>query len=262
MHGPILLGANAGNQDLHGLVGDDGRWAYIAWGTLLPVTQAPHIVGERDEILAKLENLQPVAGKPLHFTCPGLFQFAEEEVVLEPFYGIHDARYIIYWPSMTQEEYAAEKEERERIEKERMLLDQRTVDQVKPGEQQPETDHLMQTEKSGSNYFREESFREASDGGFFSYDLLTGNEADLLLRVRYWGDEKGKREFDILIDNQLLLTENLVGKWNKKEFVEIKYPIPPSMLKGKKSIRIRFQAKTGKDNRAGAVYHIRLMKHL
>lgn len=90
----------------------------------------------------------------------------------------------IYWPSMTQEEYAAEKEERERIEKERMLLDQRTVDQVKPGEQQPETDYLMQTEKSGSNYFREESFREASDGGFFSYDLLTGNEADLLLRVR------------------------------------------------------------------------------
>lgn len=262
MRGPILLGANAGDRDLHGLVGDDGRWAHIAWGTLLPVTQAPHIVGERDEILAKLENLQPVAGKPLHFTCPGLFQFAEEEVVLEPFYGIHDARYIIYWPSMTQEEYTAEKEERERIEKEHMLLDQRTVDQVKPGEQQPETDHLMQTEKSGSNYFREESFREASDGGFFSYDLLTGNEADLLLRVRYWGDEEGKREFDILIDNQLLLTENLVGKWNKKEFVEIEYPIPPSMLKGKKSIRIRFQAKTGKDNRAGAVYYVRLMKHL
>lgn len=65
-----------------------------------------------------------------------------------------------------------------------------------------------------------------------------------------------------MIDNQLLLTENLVGKWNKKEFVEIEYPIPPSMLKGKKSIRIRFQAKTGKDNRAGAVYHVRLMKHL
>lgn len=260
MHGPILLGASAGNQDLRGLVGDDGRWAHIAWGELLPVTQAPHIVGERSEILAKLENLQPIEGKPLHFTCPGLFQFTEEDVILEPFYGIHDARYIIYWPSMTQEEYMAEKEERERTEKERMILDQRTVDQVKPGEQQPETDHLMQTEKSGSNYFREESFREASDGGFFSYDLLTGGETDLLARVRYWGDEEGKREFDILIDNQLLLTENLVGKWNKKEFVEVEYPIPASMLKGKKNIRIRFQSKKGKDNRAGAVYHIRLMK--
>lgn len=118
----------------------------------------------------------------------------------------------------------------------------------------------MQTEKSGSNYFREESFREALDGGFFSYDLLTGNEADLLLRMRYWGDEEGRREFDILIDNQLLLAENLAGKWNKKEFVEIEYPIPSSMLKGKKNIRIRFQAKQGKDNRAGAVYYVRLVK--
>jgi hypothetical protein len=258
--GPVLLGARAGEQDLHGLVGDDGRWAHIAWGALLPVIQAPHIVGERSEILKKLENIQPVEGKPLHFTCPGLFQFAEEEIVLEPFYGIHDNRYIIYWPSMTQEKYLAVKEDRERAEKERIILDQRTVDQVKPGEQQPETDHLMQAEKSGNNYYREESFRDAFDGGYFSYDLLTVNETNLLLRVRYWGDESGKREFDILVDNKLLLTENIVGKWNKKEFVEIEYPIPVILVKGKKNIRVRFQSKKGKDNRAGAVYHIRLMK--
>lgn len=260
MHGPILLGARAGNEDLRGLVGDDGRWAHIAWGALLPVSKAPHIVGERDEILKKVENLQPIEGKPLHFTCPDLFQFTEDKVILEPFFGIHDNRYIVYWPSMTQEKYAEVKEEREHIEQERMTLDQRTIDQVNPGEQQPETDHLMQTEKSGNNYFREESFREASDGGFFSYDLLTNGETNLLLRVRYWGDERGKREFDILIDNKLLLTENIEGKWNKKEFMEIEYPIPASMLKGKKNIRVCFQSKKGKDNRAGAVYHLRLMK--
>ncbi len=262
MYGPILLGSRAGDQDLRGLVGDDGRWAHIAWGSLLPITRAPHIVGERNEILKKLENLQPVENKPLHFTCPDLFQFEESEVVLEPFFGIHDNRYIIYWPSMTQEQYMEVKERRERIEKERMILDQRTVDQLNPGEQQPETDHLIQTKNSGSNYFRDEGFREASDGGFFSYDLLTGGETDLLLRVRYWGDEGGKREFDILIDNKLLQTENIVGKWNKKEFVEVEYPIPASLLKGKKSIRVRFQSKKGKDNRAGAVYHIRLMKSM
>ena len=258
LHGPLLLGARSGTQDLHGLIGNDGRWAHIAWGALLPVTKVPHIVGERDEIVKKLENIQPVEGKPMHFTCPGLFQFTNEEVVLEPFSGIHDSRYIIYWPSMTQEKYVAVKEERERIEKERMILDQRTVDQVNPGEQQPETDHLMQTEKSGSNYYREESFRDAANGGYFSYDLLTGGETNLLLRVRYWGNEGGKREFDILIDNKLLLTENIVGKWNKKEFVEIEYPIPAAMVQGKESIRICFRSKA--DNTAGGVYHIRLLK--
>ena len=258
--GPILLGAKAGDHDLHGLICDDGRWAHIASGSLLPITQAPHIVGERNEIIEKLENMQTIDGKPLHFTCPGLFQFAEEEIVLEPFYGIHDNRYIIYWPSMTQERYSAVKEERELAEKERMRLDLRTVDQVKPGEQQPETDHLMQAERSRTNYFRDESFRDAVDSGYFSYDLLTGGETNLLLRVRYWGNEEGKRACDIFIDNTLLLTENIVGKWNKNEFVEVEYPIPASMLKGKKNIRVRFQADKGRDNRTGAVYHVRLMK--
>ncbi len=82
----------------------------------------------------------------------------------------------------------------------------------------------------------------------------------MLLRVRYWGNEEGKRACDIFIDNTLLLTENIVGKWNKNEFVEVEYPIPASMLKGKKNIRVRFQADKGRDNRTGAVYHVRLMK--
>lgn len=264
--GPILLGARAGKDDLSGLISDDDQWthnifsSYIAWGSLLPITQAPHIVGERSEILKKLENIQPIKGQPLHFTCPDLFQFTKDEIVLEPFYGIHDSRYIIYWPSMTQEKYVAMKEVRELEEKEQMILDERTVDQVKPGEQQPEKDHLMQMAKSESGYYREESFRDASDGGYFSYDLLSGGDTELLLRIRYWGNEGGNREFNILIDNKLLLTENLVGKWNKDEFVDIEYPIPAVMVKGKKSIRVCFQSKKGKGNRAGGVYHIRLMK--
>lgn len=36
--GPILLGAKAGDHDLHGLICDDGRWAHIASGSLLPIT--------------------------------------------------------------------------------------------------------------------------------------------------------------------------------------------------------------------------------
>ena len=37
--------------------------------------------------------------------------------------------------------------------------------------------------------------------------------------VRYWGNESGSRTFDILIDGKVLVTENIVGKWNKNEFV-------------------------------------------
>jgi DUF1680 family protein len=259
LHGPILLGARSGNEDLHGIVAGEGRWGHIARGPLRPITEAPLIVDDRSDILEKLENLQPVKGNPLHFICPELFrQSNNKAMVLEPFFGIHDSRYIIYWPTMTDKEFETMKREREQAEERRMKLDQRTVDKVKPGEQQPEADHLMEESGSGSDYYREESFRHAGDGGYFSYNLLTGGEEDLRLMVRYWGNENGYREFDIFIDNRLLTTENLVGKWNRNEFIDVEYPIPAAMVKGKDSIRVRFQSK--ENSMAGGVYFVRLLK--
>ncbi len=62
MHGPILLGAKTGNEELKGLVADDGRWSHIAGGQRLPVDQAPIIIeNSREEIAGKLI---PVPGKP------------------------------------------------------------------------------------------------------------------------------------------------------------------------------------------------------
>ena len=37
MHGPILLGAKTGTEDLKGLVADDSRWGHIASGKKLPI---------------------------------------------------------------------------------------------------------------------------------------------------------------------------------------------------------------------------------
>ena len=67
MHGPILLGAKTGTEDLKGLVADDGRWAHIASGKKLPVDKAPIII--EDNIISLTTKLKPVAGKPLTFTA-------------------------------------------------------------------------------------------------------------------------------------------------------------------------------------------------
>jgi hypothetical protein len=53
-----------------------------------------------------------------------------------------------------------------------------------------------------------EFFREARDGGFFSYDLATKSETNVSLFVRYWGAEWGSRKFDIYIDDEKLITED------------------------------------------------------
>jgi Uncharacterized protein conserved in bacteria len=260
LRGPIVLGARMGTHDLQGLVADDHRWAHIAHGSLVSLFETPTIIGTKNEIQSRLENMQPVAGKPFNFTVPGLFHEAKyKDLVLEPFSGIHDSRYSIYWMSFTEQEYKEHLETLAKIEREKILLDERSIDVVTPGEQQPEIDHQMKSNNSGTGFAHEEGYRDArGEDGFFSYNLLTKGNSDLSLMVRYWGNEGRGRAFDILIDDQLLVSENLSGKWNKEEFVNVEYKIPSEMLNGKKSVTVTFKSKDR--NVAGGVFKVRLVR--
>jgi hypothetical protein len=144
------------------------------------------------------------------------------------------------------------------LEKAALALEKRTVDFVAPGEQQPEADHQMQSSRSRSGSFQDKFYRDASDGGWFSYNLVTNGESRLSLMVRYWGAEWGNRQFDIYIDDEKLLTEDNTGRWNQSAFFDITYAIPELMLKGKKMVRVKFQSLSG--NTAGAVYYLRLVR--
>ena len=99
MHGPILLGAKTGTEDLKGLIADDSRWGHIPSGEKLPVYKAPVIIA--DDISNIADELVPIKDKPLTFTVPGLKMINPVKVVLEPFYRIHDARYMMYWMTLT-----------------------------------------------------------------------------------------------------------------------------------------------------------------
>lgn len=258
LRGPIVLGARMGTEHLDGLVADDSRWGHIASGPLVPVYDTPFLIGERKEILAKLDQMKPIAGKPLHYAVSGLFRSEKyKDLVLEPFYGIHDSRYSIYWLSMNEAEYGRYLQERKAEEEARIALDRRTVDAIAPGEQQPEADHLMKSENSTKGNFEGRAWRDAKDGGYFSYVLSTEGKSGLVLRVTYWGNETADREFDILIDGKLLATENLVGKWKKQAFVDVEYALPDGMLQDKKEVTLTFRPKSGKI--AGGVFYIRLI---
>jgi len=256
MHGPILLGAKTGTEDLKGLVADDGRWAHIAGGERLPVDKAPIIIeNSLDDIAGKLI---PFKDKPLTFTA-SLNLVNKVNIELEPFFGIHDSRYMIYWMWLTESKYKNYLDSLAVVEKERMELQKRTIDFVAPGEQQPEADHQMEKLKSNTGNFQDEFWRDARNEGYFSYNMATNSENGLSLIVRYWGAEWGNRKFDIFIDNEKLVTEDNTGRWNQSKFLEVKYEIPDSMVKDKKQIRVKIQALPG--NTAGAVYYIRLIKN-
>jgi uncharacterized protein len=256
MHGPILLGAKTGTEDLQGLVADDGRWGQIAGGKKLPVDKAPVFID--DNIASIATKLKPVPGKPLHFTATAINMINPVNVVFEPFYKIHDARYMIYWMALSNAGYRTYLDSIALIEQQKMDLEKRTIDFVAPGEQQPEADHFIQKQHSNTGNQQDQFWRDASNEGYFSYQLSTRNETGLTLRVKYWGAEWGNRKFDIYIDNEKLVTEDNTGKWNQSQFQYVEYKIPDAMITGKNNVRVKFQALPG--NTAGAVYHIRVVR--
>jgi len=179
-------------------------------------------------------------------------------VVFEPFFKIHDARYMMYWMALSTKQYRSYLDSITLLETRKLELQKRTVDFVAPGEQQPEADHAMQRQNSGTGNNLDEFWRDARNDGFFSYKMSTNNETGLSLIVRYWGAEWGNRKFDIYIDDVKLVTEDNTNKWNRSKFQNVEYSIPVSMLAGKENIRVKFQAVKG--NTAGAVYYIRLVR--
>lgn len=258
VRGPIVLGARYDNSaGLPGLVAGDHRWGHIAGGSLVSVFDTPLLIGKRSALLKKLNSMKPVEGKPMTYTVPGLFTGKNADVQLEPFAGIHDSRYMIYWLSMTPGEYATYQASARKDEEMRLALDALTVDAVNTGEQQPEADHGMSNKNSTSGNFNGEPWRDASTDGHFAYNMSTAGKTGLTLRVRYWGNETGDKKFDILVDDVLLTSVDTANKWNRNEFVDEEYSLPDDMLAGKDVVNVRFVPKRG--NSTGGIYHVRLL---
>ena len=256
MHGPVLLGMKTGTEDLAHLIADDSRFGQYASGEKLPLDGAPILIDNHIESLA--DRLQPVPGKPLHFT---LDVRMENPIPgeLQPFFEIHDARYMMYWMALSEQGYKARLEDLARAEQERVALEARTVDKVQPGEQQPETDHKMETDGSVTGNTNDVFFRDARDGRSFSYLMQTEGRTDLSLRLKYWGVGEWKtHEFDIFVDDVLLTSVNNTGKYRISKFKYEVFPIPAPMLQGKNQIRVKFVAKPGKQ--VGEIYGVRLIR--
>ena len=256
MHGPIVLGMKTGTEDLRRLVSDDSRFGQIANGKKLPINEAPILINNDIEGIAT--QLQPVAGKPLHYT---LSTRMENPIrgELQPFFEIHDSRYMLYWLALSENNYKGYTEQLAKAEQEQQALEARTVDKVQPGEQQPEADHFMETDQSQTGNTNDVFWRDANNGHYFSYLMQTGGNTNLSLRLKYWGVGEWKsHEFDILVDDVVVTSVNNTGKYRVAEFKYETYPIPADLLKGKSQIRVKFVAKPGRQ--VGEIYGVRLVK--
>lgn len=180
LYGPIVLAARMGNTDQIGLFADDSRGGHIAAGPRLPLQQMPVVVGTASTLLS---HLKPVEGRPLTFALSGVYPQRYEGMLLEPFFRLYETRYMVYWPLLSESQLQARQEQLAAEEHKRLALDARTLDKVTCGEQQPESDHFIQMERSQTGDDEGVHWREAH--GWFSYRLQSAAPAATTLQLVY-----------------------------------------------------------------------------
>lgn len=237
LHGPIVLAAATSKQDLKGLMADDSRLGHIASGPLYPLNNAPLLVDKGESVN---DELRPVSNEPLTYRLTDMiYQPEYKDLILKPFFEIHDTRYVLYWPIAKQGE---EKQLQNKLgDNDRLLMSlaQRTIDQVSPGEQQSESDHFMDAENSNTGILNNRHWRSAT--GYFSYKMKM-NLAAKILQVTYYGGNKG-REFDIYTNGQRLAHVALDGTKGNR-FFTVDYTIP-EQLRQEKNVTVKFVATNG-----------------
>jgi uncharacterized protein len=253
LHGPLVLAAPSGSQDLAGLNADGGRMGHVAAGPTVPLDRAPVLLTTAEQLPAHVEP-DPAAG-PLHFRLTKVVAPpVPAGLPLVPFFTVHDTRYQMYWELTTPEKITAQKERLAAEERAKAALEAATIDQVAPGEQQPEVEHELAGEGLESGIHNGRRWRH---GNWFQYVLDPRGEEAVELAVTYSGDDAG-RKFDIVVNGQTIATQELTAE-RRGGFVEKRYPIPPEVLSAAPQGQLTFKlaAPTGL---AGGIFDIRLLR--
>jgi len=249
-YGPIVLAAKMDHEEQAGLFADDSRGGHIAHGRQIPLKNIPLMVGDSDK-LASL--VTPVTGKPLTFHLSNLYPDTYKAgIELIPFSTLHASRYIIYWPQATAEEAEKIRLKMAQDEEKRLQLDAATIDKVVCGEQQPESDHFIASEKSTAGVFEDTRWREAE--GWFSYQLKNNDLTGKYLYVACFNNDRS-RDFDILIDGERVKKLSLTGGKGMVPEVLI-LPVSEESAK-KRTITVQFSAMPG--SRTAKITELRLL---
>ncbi|MFD2744693.1 MULTISPECIES: glycoside hydrolase family 127 protein [Sphingobacterium] len=258
--GPILMGAALDHDDLTGLKADDHRWAHIAHGPLVSIFDTPILVGDREELLKSLNANESFAEESGEVAIPANFIDTRfRGLRIKPFFSIHDTRYMMYWLHTTSAGLDSLQQRKQAEEAQALLLDQLTLDVVKLGEQQPEVDHKFHGVKANRGIHMGQSYRETAQGGSLSVELTADHQKDLALVITYWGYESDGKMIDIFLNDQLLTTEDVGGKWNQSRFFEQKYVIPEELLPDTQNLKVQVNAKD--DQKVPKIFKIRLIRN-
>jgi hypothetical protein len=179
------------------------------------------------------------------------------KVELAPFYRTHDRHYTIFWDTFNEEQWKAFQEAYTEELKRKKQLEDNTIDLFRIGEMQPERDHQFVEKDTWVEEYRGRKARTADRGGWFAFQMDVRSPDPVSLSVEYWGGYTGSKTFDILVEDQVIATENITNKAPGK-FIDVSYRIPGELLVKKEKVEVKFLPQVG--HRAGPVFTVRTIR--
>ncbi len=77
------------------------------------------------------------------------------------------------------------------------------------------------------------------------------------VNCRYWGGEREGHLFDIIVDNEIIGTQELNGNMPGHYF-DAEYRVPTSLTQGKSRVTVEFQAREGMT--AGGIFAVETLR--
>lgn len=242
----ILLGPLA-------LAGDLGPGVEPAEGSAPP--PIPVFVTENP---ASAGWLTAASGSPGGFHAVGVNSSADgttRDVLLKPFYRLHDRTYAVYWDLFTPAQWKQRAAEIAAEQERQRKLEAATVSFVQPGMMQSERDYHQQGENSYPVRVLERAGRAGR--GWFAFEMPVDPSRAQALIVTYVTGERRRATFDISVDGVRLASQE-GDRSAPARFIDVRYPLPAASVQGKQKITVRFDATNGND--ISSVFGLRVIK--
>lgn len=225
---------------------DNPKRMALLWGPLVLAADLGVRRGEAPRTPVLVTNGRPIdewlerTGETMEWKTSGVGR--PEDLVFRPFYAHVHNRYAVYFDDYTQAEWEKAEADFRAEEARQRDLEARTVDSMRIGEMQPERDHDLKSERNDVRGANGRSFRTPMAGGWMEFDMKVEGAVANELVITYWGNERIRPDFEILVDGAKVADEKLDGR-PKNVFFDVTYPLPQSVTAGKSKVRVRIQGK-------------------
>lgn len=158
-----------------------------------------------------------------------------------PFYAQHERRSALYLKRMDAAQWQRESERRRERQAAFEAMQASAIDLIRFGDEASEQAHRLSSDTSFGGEYRRQKCRDVRGKGFVEFEMK-GSEQPLVLRLRFWGSDKGR--FNILVNGQLAV-EVQVERGEVIDFVDRDYPLPARLTRGAGVLRFRFEPQQG-----------------